>query len=428
MTPPGMRQHSAAGATKAGRRHQLDGLRGVAIILVVALHSVAEFGQRVFNRAHLQYVGDGFVATLYSGLELFFVLSGVVILAPYLRGTKVFRARSYLTRRARRLWPPYLVALLFGGIVIFTARAHLTWYSAQQLPRFSVGRWAAQLAIVNFGWTAFNGAWWSLTLEVVFYVLVPVLLIVLARTWTPRGSKALLAAVAVAAAASLFFAVTPARIDPGGLVQLGFAFLPCFALGMAVARFDPSARTGAILVAIGVAGVLIALADKSLNVHAPFGLLWAGVVVVATNGSSPLRAWLAGRHLVWLGERSYSLFLVHFSVFYLIDYLLSLREPGRTALFDLLSRAIGLPLALLAAMTLFWVVERRQARGLVTADAFWPWQIRPLASAGEPAAPAMPDARAPCSSLPPSPEPAAMAPRRRPPKAAPDPVDPDEGR
>jgi peptidoglycan/LPS O-acetylase OafA/YrhL len=378
MTPRDATEQATGRDAKPVRRHQLDGLRGVAIILVVALHSVAEFGQRVFNRVHLQSVGDGLVAALYSGLELFFVLSGVLIMGPYLRGSKTFRAQSYLTRRAWRLWPPYLAALLFGGIVIFIARSHLTWYAAQELPRFSVGRWVAQLGIVNLGWTAFNGAWWSLTLEVAFYLMVPALLVILLRTRTSRGSTALLAVVVVTSLASALFAVTPARIDPGGLVQLGFAFFPCFAFGMAVARYDPPARTGVILVAIGTVGVLIAIADKSLNVHAPFGLFWAGVVVIATKGTSPLRTWLARRHLVWLGERSYSLFLVHFSVFYLVDYLLSLVEPGRTAVFDVLSRGIGLPLALLAAMTLFWTVERREARGLVTADAFWPWTVQPF--------------------------------------------------
>src|SRR5476649_1860272 len=40
---------------------------------------------------------------------------------------------------------------------------------------------------------------------------------------------------------------------------------------------------------------------------------------------------------VWLGERSYSLFLVHFNVFYLVNLVLSLFLPGRTAVYGLLS-------------------------------------------------------------------------------------------
>src|SRR5580693_2874441 len=134
MTISGATQQPTSVEGKPARRHQLDGLRGVAIILVVALHSVAEFGQRALTRFHLRYVGDGLVASLYSGLELFFVLSGILILGPYVRGTKAFNARSYLVRRARRLWPPYVAALLFGGFVIILARSRLTWYSLQEIP------------------------------------------------------------------------------------------------------------------------------------------------------------------------------------------------------------------------------------------------------------------------------------------------------
>ena len=82
--------------------------------------------------------------------------------------------------------------------------------------------------------------------------------------------------------------------------------------------------------------------------------------------------------MIWLGERSYSLFLIHFSVFYLVDNLSAHLSTHRGMAYGLLSRGIGVPLAFLAAMTLFYFVERRQARGLVTANMFWPWQVKSL--------------------------------------------------
>jgi peptidoglycan/LPS O-acetylase OafA/YrhL len=367
---------ATAEARGTRRRHQLDGLRGVAVLFVIAVHSVTEFAQRVLYRAHLRYLGDGLVATLSSALELFFVLSGVLILGPLLRGRRTFDRRAYYRRRALRVWPPYLGALLFGGIVILIARSDLTWYSIQEIPSFSIERWAAQLGVVNFGWTAYNGAWWSLTLEVVFYLLVPIILVLMAHTWSSWGMGALLGVSIGILISSFFLAVFPARIDPAGVVQLGFSYVPCFLLGILIARFDPPARTGIILVVVGTVGILVAVGDSSLNRRVPFGIFWAGVVVIATKGFLPLYKVLASRYLVWVGERSYSLFLVHFSVFYLVDYCVSLVEPGRTVVFDIATRAIGLPLAFLVGMTLFWTVERRQARGLVTADSFWPWEIR----------------------------------------------------
>ncbi len=80
--------------------------------------------------------------------------------------------------------------------------------------------------------------------------------------------------------------------------------------------------------------------------------------------------------MIWFGERSYSIFLVHFSVFYLVDNFVSHFTPERNAMYGILTRAIGVPLALFCAMLLFHFVERRQAKGLMTDTKFWPWQVR----------------------------------------------------
>lgn len=362
----------------AERTHELDGLRGIAIALVVSLHSVAEFAVRAFSRLGLPFVGDAVSVTTYSGLELFFVLSGVLMLRPYLSQARSFDGLRYAKRRVNRIWPPYLAALLFGGVVIWVAQSHVTWYSRQLLPPFSFPKWLAQVGVVNLGWTSFNGAWWSLTLEVAFYLVVPAVALVGGLRRSRRGPAAAIAVVGAITAVSYLRASTPPRISPMGLVELAFQFLPCFLLGGLLGRYDLSTKAARILVATGVILVAIAIAYPSLNVHAAFAVFWAGVVVLVTRGTSRIRNWLAEPHLVWLGERSYSLFLLHFSVFYLVDYALSLYLSSRTAVYDLLSRAIGVPLALLAAMTLFWFVERRLARGLVTAKAFWPWEVSAL--------------------------------------------------
>ena len=82
--------------------------------------------------------------------------------------------------------------------------------------------------------------------------------------------------------------------------------------------------------------------------------------------------------MLWLGERSYSLFLVHFSVFYLVDNMIARFTPGRNAIYAVLTRGVGIPLGLFAAMLLFHFVERRQAHGLVTGEYFWPWQVKKM--------------------------------------------------
>ena len=116
--------------------------------------------------------------------------------------------------------------------------------------------------------------------------------------------------------------------------------------------------------------------------HSGYGLIFGGVITFAFNNGS-FRNILSKPFMLWLGERSYSLFVVHFSVFYLVDNIISRFITSRTTLYAILSRGIGLPVALFAAMLLFHFVERRFARGLVTANMFWPWQIKPLRNIGE---------------------------------------------
>lgn len=75
--------------------------------------------------------------------------------------------------------------------------------------------------------------------------------------------------------------------------------------------------------------------------------------------------------MIWIGERSYSIFLIHMTVFMLINYIFSFINFKRYLYYYLTVKSIGLLGAFLASMTLFYFVERRFARGLVTGNQFW---------------------------------------------------------
>jgi peptidoglycan/LPS O-acetylase OafA/YrhL len=112
-----------------------------------------------------------------SGVELFFVLSAVVLGRRYIREGRKFDARSYFRRRAERIWPPYLFAWLLAGAAIAVTSAWPTWWSVNAyLPSFKVGEWLGQSFILNWWSPPYNFAWWSLTIEVSFYVLLPLLI------------------------------------------------------------------------------------------------------------------------------------------------------------------------------------------------------------------------------------------------------------
>jgi peptidoglycan/LPS O-acetylase OafA/YrhL len=166
------------------------------------------------------------------------------------------------------------------------------------------------------------------------------------------------------------------RVDPAtsvpylALLNL-LVYSPCFLLGMMIAKFDWPPKLGWVLAAVGLAYLLAAIRFPWTNSHAGFGLLYAGIVMASFASHGRLYRILASDFMVWLGERSYSLFLIHFTVFALVNWLTSF-VLLKDASYFFVTRAVGLPGAMLAAMVLFWLVERHFARNLATADRFWP--------------------------------------------------------
>jgi peptidoglycan/LPS O-acetylase OafA/YrhL len=358
------RSESGTPASPRRRLHEIDGLRALAVCLIVFHHS---FTNAIVAAPRPRSFGSLFSSLTMSGVDLFFVLSGVLLLRPYLRREREFSAPTYLRRRVERLWPPYLAALVMAGCVIWLTTAHRTWYSGQVLPRFSLADWVRQAGLVNFGWTTYNGAWWSLTIEVLFYLAVPVILgvVLLCRTRTRRIGAAVLVGAGILAAV---VAATPGSPAIG---ELAAVFAPCFVMGAILARYRFSTPVGVAAVVGGGAYAVIVNWLPHADVHLGFAMFYGGVVILAMS-FEPLTRRLSAPLAVWLGERSYSIFLVHFSAFYLANWMASLVIPSRTARYFLLSRSLGIPLALTAAVIVFWLIERRYARGLATADAFWP--------------------------------------------------------
>ena len=365
------------------RLHQLDGLRAVATLLVLAHHSVSPGIQRSLELGGWPVLGRLLFATTGSGVDLFFVLSGVVLLRPYLRGQRRFEAGTYFKRRAERILPPYLGAWLLAGAVTAFAGLRPTWFS-EGLQRFSLGGWLAQAGILRFGPWLYNDAWWSLAVEALFYLVVPLVVLL----WAARAFSRAAGLAALAACAALSTAVqalsTVDRPPLAMLYSLG-VYASCFCGGILIARFELPRWLWAGLAAAG-AGWVIASARLPVNGHVGFGLLYTGVVLRLVQGRY-VRGALASPLMVWLGERSYSLFLVHVSVFQLVNALAAHVWPGKTAAYFAATRLTGLPLALLAAMALFTAVERRFARGLVTGNQFWPPLRRARARADGTAAP-----------------------------------------
>ena len=398
---------------KPVRFHFLDGLRAVAASMVVILHAFASNIIKMSDKSHLHVLGAIFNYLDGYGVDLFFVLSGVVLLRPYLRRQRELKVVEYFRRRFWRIYPPYFVALLFAAAVIWFMNRYPTWYNASggMNMQFSWREIIHQLPIINLDGNYYNLAWWSLGTEILFYLVVPIVVFLY-----PKHSKltdvklalAIFSGVVLTVLLQIFFSGWLYNIYSFTYIVLNigrFVEYPvCFMMGVLIAAKDFDLKHARLFFFSGVFLVFISSVYPSVCMHlgssnhlaawcasqnyppfllhSGYGLIFGGVITFAFNNGS-FRNILSKPFMLWLGERSYSLFVVHFSVFYLVDNIISRFITSRTTLYAILSRGIGLPVALFAAMLLFHFVERRFARGLVTANMFWPWQIKPLRNIGE---------------------------------------------
>lgn len=342
-----------------GRIESLDGLRAIAACLIVIYHlGIANFAASLTAHGHAP-LGNLLGHFGASGVELFFTLSAVVLLRPYLRQGRPMDVPTYAWRRVTRLWPPFLGAWLLAGLTVLVVTLHPTWWPSA-LPQFDLIEWGSQAFIAYTGRAPYNFAWWTLTLEIAFYALAPLAVFILRNrsAWAFFGLMLLASMVAQWRGESRFL-----------------VYASCFAGGLVLAKQEIGIVARRWLDVAGIALVFLSSFRPSLNVHAGYGLLYMAIVSQAMTTGTRFAAWLSQPRMIWLGERSYSLFLTHYSVIGLACWSTSLVVGGKTAAFFLVSRLLAIVGSLAVACVLFEVVERRFARGLVTAGQWWPRQI-----------------------------------------------------
>jgi peptidoglycan/LPS O-acetylase OafA/YrhL len=160
---------------------EIDGLRFVAVFSVVMFHLtgqvVSKSGYAVTTHPIYGYILP-FLANSARGVELFFVISGFILGRPfarhYLLGEKKVPLGNYYLRRLTRLEPPYLLNLLLCAIAIhFYIHTPIGDLAKHLLVSAIYGH---QLFYRNV--STLNGVTWSLEIEIQFYLLVPLLVLI----------------------------------------------------------------------------------------------------------------------------------------------------------------------------------------------------------------------------------------------------------
>jgi peptidoglycan/LPS O-acetylase OafA/YrhL len=366
---------------KQQRFHYVDGIRAIASLMIVLHHAISANVARLLVSFGMPQLANFFWNLTGSGVDLFFVISGLVLLRPYMRKERAFVPLIYFKKRLIRIYPVFAVAVLMGAAAIWFINTYPTWYNEKGIHvYFSHYETLKELMMFNMDGVYYNIAWWSIGVEALFYMLVPLLIFTF-----PHGAKLTDTRWILIIIATLLFALAlqfafdsyfPSIYSFKRIVlNIGrFIDYPmCFVMGLLLATRDYTRKHAYGLIIAGIAIYMLHWIYLP-SIHSAYGLFYGGVLILIFH-SGAVQRFLSKPLFLWIGERSYSLFLVHLSVFYFINNMAARVTTHRGLEYALITRGLGIPLAVFVAMILFQVVEKRFARGLVTDKMFWPWQV-----------------------------------------------------
>jgi peptidoglycan/LPS O-acetylase OafA/YrhL len=320
-----------------GHLPALDGVRGLAILMVLLFHFVAQtYAANSFERAVNKVLNYGSL-----GVDLFFVLSGFLITGIlYDSRTSPHYFRNFYMRRVLRIFPLYYVVLAAVFLVLPLVPA----LRGSEIASLREHQWWAWLYGVNV-YLSLKGAWvlsyiehfWSLAVEEHFYFVWPLVVWLLAARPRALLRAALVVAAAsfggrVAASAAGASFVTTTVLTPFQLDALclgGFFAVLLRQPGgeAAVRRALPRlALAGGAVIALTYAAHLFTDAGRAAGLSVRGGgyrVLFAVLLlsVLFAPAESTVSRLFRSRAMTWLGKYSYGLYVYHhFLSYYLIGH------------------------------------------------------------------------------------------------------------
>jgi len=300
-----------ATVTGIAYRHEIDGLRAIAVLGVVLYH------------AGVPGLSGGF-----AGVDVFFVISGYLITSLLLREWRERGAIDligFYARRVRRLLPALWLVIattLVAAMVLLPAGPPMREFLDSSI--------AALLFVANFHFAANSGGYfdgpadempllhlWSLSVEEQYYFVLPILLVLVLWRW-PRAWRTWLV---VASVASFLYAEYLLRTVPSGAFfqmparfwELGVGgWIAGCKPGRLAPRWPPRLLAAGLLLAL--AALFVTLAEHFPGAGALPAVIGAALVLYALHDSDRLGTCgrlLASRPLVAVGLVSYSLYLWH---------------------------------------------------------------------------------------------------------------------
>ena len=367
-----------------GRIIEIEALRGAAILMVLVEHMP-------LNLFHWLSRFHGFMLHYWrgaGGVDLFFAISGFVItrsIAPDLLSDVILpRRRVVVAFWIRRFWRLIPAAWLWVAIPLLLALLLNRSGAFRSLHQDALPATAAILNLANiyFGltWPAkdagITSPYWSLSLEEQFYLLLPFVLLVLRRQtiWLMLG---LIAYQFFLPDTALATATRPGAIAVGVVLGLLHGGRVYDLTARPLMTCQPWLAALILPFSVIASGALL-----GSEFGLPSGLKWGleavlcGLLVFAASFDRGyiLTDGLVKRALVWIGARSYSLYLVHMPGYALareIAFRAGLPEQEQGFAAACLLLALAVPITVLAAVTTYRFLEQPlRARGKMLASRY----------------------------------------------------------
>ena len=305
-----------------GRITELDGLRGIAILLVVSFHYINN--QLSDNTDKLSRGVAKVTSFGWVGVDLFFVLSGFLIGNVLIRNkTSPRYFKTFYIRRIVRIIPNYFLLL-----IIFTVIWNMPYFERNYFfaEHGSIPLWSYFLMVHNIFMAHYDSLGnrglsisWSIGIEEQFYLFFPFLVYYLKKKWLPLLLICLILGASLIR--SLFttwvpqYVLLPSRMD--GL-SLGFLIAYAYSEGLLIKHKVILGKVLGIFLAIllfACAFIYWKYDDLGVMKFTLFGLIFSIFLVFALIFPNTwYGSLLRNKILMWVGTISYSLYLFHYAI------------------------------------------------------------------------------------------------------------------
>ena len=307
----------------------IDGLRALAVVAVLLYH------------LGVKWIPGGFL-----GVDLFFVISGYVItrlILDSINSANALDLRAFYRARIRRLYPALLLMIIVTSLLILAFAPDGVHRFVEDLPYVLTGTNNWHLVALHQDYFQINGRppllqhTWSLAVEIQFYLIWPIILYFIWKRFGKRNIAPIALLIAVGSGVALF--VNSLRLDHATASRISHVYfgtdthsLGLF-IGSALAVSWVPANLSAVITQraqdfidgigliglLGLVGTFLYISESNATLYRiafPLAALFGSMTIASlVHPASRVAPLFVSKPVLWLGQRSYGIYLWHWVIF-----------------------------------------------------------------------------------------------------------------